>query len=219
MTSPAQSVPSAAVREPTRRLFFALWPDEEQRAVLAHATRKAVRSSGGRPVPEQSLHVTLAFMGSVPEARLAGLQAIARRIAQPAAAQAAAPQEAPILVSFDRLLHWARPRILCVLASEAPVDPRGGGPPRATELTAATALAESLKRETSAAGFTPDLKPFHAHVTVARKVAHARPAEPLPPIEWRFDTFALVESRTDPGGPVYSVIESYLLVKAEKAHE
>ena len=195
-------------------MFFALWPDEEQRAALAHATRKAVRSSGGRPVPEQSLHVTLAFLGSVPERRLAELQAIARRIAQ-----AAAAQDAPILVSFDRLVHWARPRILCALASEAPGDPRGAEPPRAPPVTAAPALAEALKSETSAAGFTPDLKPFHAHVTVARKVAHGRSAELVPPLRWQFGAFALIESRTDPSGPVYSVIDSYLLVKAEKAHE
>jgi 2'-5' RNA ligase len=80
-------------------------------------------------------------------------------------------------------------------------------------------LAESLKSETAAAGFRPDLKPFRAHVTLARKVAHAHPAQPLAQILWRFEAFALVESRTDPGGAVYSVIESYLLGKSENAHE
>ena len=109
------------------------------------------------------------------------------------------------LVSFDRLVHWAKPQILVALDSAA--------------LSGAPALAETLKSETQAAGFTPDLKPFHAHVTVARKVAHAHPAQPLPPILWSTDAFALIESRTEPAGPVYSVIESYLLAKAEKAHE
>ncbi len=214
MSPPAPPAPSPAAREPTRRLFFALWPDAEQRATLAHAARKAVRSCGGRPVPEQSLHATLAFLGSVPARRVAELQAIARRVAQSAPAQ-----DPPLLVSFDRLVHWARPRILCALGTEAPAGTRGADPPQATEFTGASALAESLKSQTSAAGFTPDLKPFHPHVTVARKVAHARAAQPLAPILWRFDAFALVESRTDPTGPVYSVIESYPLVKAEKAHE
>jgi RNA 2',3'-cyclic 3'-phosphodiesterase len=180
-------------------VFFAIWPDAGQRAALVHATRKVVRSSGGRPVPEESLHVTLAFLGSVPEPRVAELHAIARRVAQAAAASA------PILVSFDRLVHWAKPQILVALDSAA--------------LSGAPALAETLKSETQAAGFSPDLKPFHAHVTVARKVAHAHPAQPLPPILWSTDAFALIESRTEPAGPVYSVIESYLLAKAEKAHE
>lgn len=195
-------------------MFFALWPDAGQRAALVHATRKAVRSSGGRPVPEESLHLTLAFLGSVPERRVTELHAIARRVAQAAAACGA-----PILVSFDRLVHWAKPRILCALDSEASAGTEAPEPSRELALAGAPVLAESLKSEIHAAGFSPDLKPFHSHVTVARKVEHAHPAQDLPPLLWSFDAFALIESRTEPSGPVYSVIESYLLAKAEKAHE
>lgn len=190
------------MREPTRRLFFALWPDVEQRAALVHATRKAVRSSGGRPVPEQSLHVTLAFLGSVPERRMPELQAIAWRVARDTRAGV------PLVMVFDRLMHWTRERLLCALGSEPPAEPSG-----------APVLAESLKSKTVAAGFSPDLKPFRAHVTLARKVAHAHSAQPLGPILWRFEAFALIESRTDPRGAVYSVIESYLLGKSENVHE
>jgi 2'-5' RNA ligase len=196
--------PGPPAREPTRRLFFALWPDAQQRGALAHATRMGVRSCGGRPVPVQSLHVTLAFLGSVPEGRVPELDRIARRVADafPADAQ-------PLLLSFDHLVHWARPQILCALGTEeAAAD---------TDAASAPGLSATLKNETAAAGFSPDLKPFRAHVTVARKVAHAPAALDLQPVLWRFGTFALIESRTDPAGPVYSVIESYLLVKAEKA--
>ena len=210
---PARPEPPPETREPTRRLFFALWPDAGQRAALVHATRKAVRSSGGRPVPEESLHVTLAFLGSVPERRVAELQAIARRVAE-------APEAgAPMLVSFDRLVHWTKPRILCALDAEGSAGFEAAGAPRVGALAGAPALAESLKGETTARGFSPDLKPFHAHVTVARKVAHAPAAQPLSPVPWTFDAFALIESRTEPTGPVYSVIESYLLGKTENEHE
>ena len=188
-------------REPTRRLFFALWPDGEQRGALHSATREGVRSCGGRAVPAPGLHVTLAFLGAVPEGRVAELDRIARRVAQVFPARGL-----PLLLSFDRLAHWARAQILCALGGEAVT----AGAPE---------LAATLKNETAAAGFSPDLKPFRAHVTVARKVAHAPAALAVQPVLWRFDAFALIESRTDPGGPVYSVIESYLLVKAEKAHE
>jgi 2'-5' RNA ligase len=196
--------PAPPAREPTRRLFFALWPDAEQRGALHSATRKSVRSCGGRPVPVQSLHVTLAFLGSVPEGRVPELDRIARRVAD--AFPAAAP---PLLLTFDRLAHWARPQILCAPGTEESAAD--------TDAASAPALAATLKNETVAAGFSPDLKPFRAHVTVARKVAHAPSALALQPVLWRFDAFALIESRTDPAGPVYSVIESYLLVKAEKA--
>ena len=173
-----------------------------------------MRSSGGRPVPEASLHVTLAFLGSVPERRVAELQAIARRVAEAPEAGAA-----PMLVSFDRLVHWAKPRILCALDAEGSAGSEAAGAPRVAALAGAPALAESLKGETTARGFSPDLKPFHAHVTVARKVAHAPAAQPLRPVPWTFDAFALIESRTEPAGPVYSVIESYLLGKTENEHE
>jgi 2'-5' RNA ligase len=196
--------PAPLAREPTRRLFFALWPDAQQRGALHSATRQCISSCGGRPVPVQSLHATLAFLGAVPEGRVPELDRIARRVAGafPARAQ-------PLLLTFDRLVYWARPQILCALGTEEPTAD--------TDAAGAPALAAMLKNETVAAGFSPDLKPFRAHVTVARKLAHAPAALALQPVLWRFDAFALIESRTDPAGPVYSVIESYLLVKAEKA--
>lgn len=190
---------SAAPPEPTQRLFFALWPDEKQRQVLARATAKATRSCGGRPVPAANLHVTLVFLGSVPRPRVEELRAIAQRAAE------ALSQDAPLVLRFSALAHWPRQQILCALDTQEP--------------PLAQALAGALKDAAAAVGFTPDLKPFHAHVTVARKVAHAPPRRVLRPLPWRCDSFALIDSRTEAGGPVYSVIESYSLVKAEKAHE
>ena len=190
---------AASGPESTQRLFFALWPDAEARAALTAATMGAVSRSGGRPVPEANVHVTLAFLGSVPRRRIPELQRLAHEQA------AAFTQEAPLSLTFERLAHWSRSQILCALAAEAP-------PP-------VSALAAALKDTAAAAGFRPDLKPFHAHVTIARKVLHA-PAVPIErPVAWFFENFALVDSRTEPSGPVYSVIESYSLVKAQKARK
>jgi 2'-5' RNA ligase len=179
----------------TQRLFFALWPDEAARGALSAATAKAVRRCGGRPVPAANLHVTLVFLGSVAQRRIAELQDIGRERA------ATFAQEEPLSLTFGRLAHWSRSQILCNLATE--------------ESAAARALAESLKDAIAAAGFTPDLKPFHAHVTVARKVLRAAELPAVTPVVWRFADFALVDSRTAPAGPIYSVIESYPLVKSD----
>jgi RNA 2',3'-cyclic 3'-phosphodiesterase len=184
---------------PARRLFFALWPDEPQRAALVRATAKAVKSCGGRPVPAANLHVTLAFIGSVPEPRLTELQILARRVA------AACPQDAPLMLCFAEIAHWTRAQILCALAAEVSAGAR--------------TLSAGFKDAAAAAGFTPDLKPFQAHVTVARKVLHAPRRPALRPLTWCFDAFALVDSRTESTGPVYSVVESYPLVKAQKVRE
>jgi len=150
-------------------------------------------------VPVASLHVTLAFLGSVPHAQLSQLQRIAREQA------AVCAQKMPLCLTFGHLTHWPRQQILCVPATEG-----SGG---------AHALAVALRDATAAAGFRPDLKPFRAHVTVARKVAHFARAAALRTVVWRFAAFALLESRTEESGAVYSVIESYSLVETEKAHE
>jgi 2'-5' RNA ligase len=175
-------------RDPTRRLFFALWPAEVTREDFARATRKAVRACGGRPVPVVSLHVTLTFLGSVPERRIPELSSIARQVGE---------QSSPVVLTFDCLEHWARPQLMCATSSLSPVQ--------------ATDLAEALRRQTAARGFSPDLKPFRPHVTVARKVVHPTRSLDMSAVLWPFADFVLVSSFTHPEGPAYSVIESYSL--------
>ncbi|MGC8518160.1 MAG: RNA 2',3'-cyclic phosphodiesterase [Steroidobacteraceae bacterium] len=193
MTGSGGPRPGDGAPEPrSRRLFFALWPDAAMRERLAGAVREAVHDCGGRPVPLEQWHLTLAFLGAVPAERIADLATLA-----PAAALAADLPEPGLELSLGRLADWPQPQVRCVL----PIEPS----PALGRL--ARALADSL----SAAGFLPDLKPFHAHVTVARKVT--RPSEPrrLPVVRWRFERFALLESRTLPSGAVYSVVETYPL--------
>ena len=173
----------------SRKLFFALWPDEPMREALAHAVREAVRGSGGRPVPPSNLHLTLAFLGSVPEARVAELADAARALGL--------PEPGAVEVRLDHLEHWAGAQVLCAAPSEPP--------------TAAAQLAGALEEQLSAIGFSPDIKPFRAHVTVARKVTHPSRSLQMPPVAWRFGSFALIESRTLESGPVYSVVEVYAL--------
>jgi 2'-5' RNA ligase len=188
---------------PPRRLFFALWPDDEQRAALVQGSGRIVRHCGGRPVPASNLHITLAFLGSVPEPRLEELSAIARRVA------ATYPQDAvPLTVTLEALEHWSKPQVLAVLGRQ---DESQGAPVSGT-----VELARRLTKETAAAGFSPDLKPFRVHVTVARKVARPPRTSAGQKVLWRFDAFTLIESRTLAEGPVYSVVESYLLGDSEK---
>ncbi|HLY51882.1 MAG TPA: RNA 2',3'-cyclic phosphodiesterase [Steroidobacteraceae bacterium] len=187
--------------EPTRRLFFALWPDEGQRAALSQAARKVLRSCGGRPVPAENLHVTLAFLGSVPAARLEELRVIGAR-----AAAGFPRQAAPLVLTFGHLVHFPQAQVLAVLATAEGSAPIGD----------TRSLAATLTHETTAAGFTPDLKPFRMHVTVARKVVRAPRARAIRPVAWAFGSFALIESRTRETGAVYSVVESFVLNGSEK---
>jgi RNA 2',3'-cyclic 3'-phosphodiesterase len=168
----------------TRRLFFALWPEEAVREALAHATRKAVKASGGRPIPVENLHSTLLFIGPVPVDKVADLEAAADRVAP-----------AQFTLVLDAIEHWRKAGVLCATASETP--------------EAARQLAVDLLTRVARAGITPDVKPFRAHVTVARKVARPHVVGPMTPVSWENRGFTLVESQTLPEGSRYTVVRRW----------
>jgi 2'-5' RNA ligase len=175
---------------PTRRLFFGFWPDEMQRTEFAHATRKAVRACGGRPVPVENFHATVLFLGSVLEALIPELTAIAMRTAA---------QVRPLDLVFDQVEFWEKPRVLVATTRSA----------SAAGHAMAEALNRVLQRETSRAGLHSDVQPFHAHVTLARKVGRVTHALEMQPVRWRLSGLALIDSRTESAGPVYTVLESF----------
>jgi RNA 2',3'-cyclic 3'-phosphodiesterase len=168
----------------TKRLFFALWPDDSTREALAHATRKAVRASGGRPVPPENLHSTLLFLGSVAVERLAELEAIGATI-----------RLARFTLTLNQLEHWTKQALLCALSPTTPDEAR--------------ALVQALGNAATSAGFSPDIKPFRPHVTLARKVFKPHAVGQMHPVVWLVDSFALVESETLEKGPRYTVLHRW----------
>jgi 2'-5' RNA ligase len=176
---------------PTRRLFFGFWPDETRRVEFAHATRKAVRACGGRPVPAENLHATVLFLGSVLESRIPELASMAA---------GAAAQARTLDLVFDQIEFWEKPRVL--VATTSPASAAGHA--------VAEALNRMLQREATRAGLHADIKSFHAHVTLARKVGRVTHELGMQqPVTWRLSELALIDSRTDPAGPVYTVLESF----------
>jgi 2'-5' RNA ligase len=173
---------------PTRRLFFALWPDETTRAALVRATRKAVKRSGGRPVPATNLHLTLAFLGNQPAASFDDIVAGASAVRAPR-----------ISLALDRFGHWPKPRVLWIGPTECP--------------GALTELSVALWDRMATLGIERERKPFRAHVTLARKVA-ALPELPTPsPLIWNASSFTLIESVTEQSGAVYTVAHEYPLIR------
>ena len=166
------------------------------RRAMAEATRKAARASGGRPVPAANLHVTLAFLGSVPEQQLPQLGAIARRAVSLSGTDLPLADEPRIELTFDHLEYWQAAHLLCAMPAEPPAR--------------VAALARGLQALLTEGGFAPDLKPFRPHVTVVRKVSRPGRAK-MHRVLWRFTELALIESRTLPRGALYSVVESYSL--------
>ena len=170
----------------TRRLFFAVWPDEQTRLRLTHAASGLLRRGGGRPVPPANFHLTLAFLGNVEPARLPDIEAAGDRC-----------QGEPFTITLDRLGFWRRSRILWLGASEVP------GPLRA--------LAETLWSSLDACGFERERRTFHPHVTLARRAAPLRRAGTPAPIAWSVDGFSLVESVAGQRGSQYEVLATWPL--------
>ena len=176
--------------EKVRRLFFALWPDDETRSRIVERTAAHVLVARGRPTPRERLHVTVAFLGSVAESRLACVEAAAARVTGSA-----------IDLVLDHVDHWRRSSILSLqpVASPANLDQ----------------LVADLWQELSTCAFEPETRPFRAHVTLARDAHPPRGVAPdIEPIVWRVHELSLIESITEPAGARYERLQSWPL-----AHE
>jgi hypothetical protein len=109
---PAAEVPPERAASPdaaTLRVFFALVPSAELRNALADLGRERARRLHGRPVPADNVHLTLAFVGAWPRARLDALLA----------AGAAVDGEA-MGVTLDRQGGFRRSGVAWVAPSSAP---------------------------------------------------------------------------------------------------
>lgn len=162
----------------TKRLFFALWPDNRQRDRLRDVINSVAKTVEGRAVDRRSWHVTLPFIGEFEEDRIPELQGLASKI-----------EVVPFRLSFDRLEFWARPKVACLVAATVP-----------TELENLVAALNSVLQEV---GVTPEDRTYRPHITVVRN-ARTFVTERLTQratTEW--SSFELVESKSGPGGVSY----------------
>jgi 2'-5' RNA ligase len=95
----------------TKKLFFALWPDNRQRDRLRDVINSVARTVEGKAVDRRNWHITLAFIGDFEEERILELQRRAGEI-----------RVEPIRLAFDRLEYWARPKVACLTAATISVE-------------------------------------------------------------------------------------------------
>lgn len=166
---------------------------------IEEAEKMAAIAAGPRVrrVPATNFHLTLAFLGSVPSNRLAEVEQVAMRFVQASSLHSSLPIE----IVLDAIEHWRKPQVLVATASDTP--------------RVAVTLAESLQRSLVDAGFSPDLKPFRVHATVARKVRRVDHELHLEPVHWHFDSLHLVASETRPEGAAYRTVKKWILDKRD----
>lgn len=167
-----------------RRLFFALWPEDGLRTRIARATRAEVRGTGGKPTPPENLHMTLLFLGPVPDDLIAPL---IERIA-------ALPLN-PFELTLNQYGYWQRARTLWLGLQETP--------------PALAELARDLARISHELGLPRRRRAFIPHMTLARKVNRLTPREPPPPMDWPVNEFVLVESVLGGRHSRYTILEHF----------
>jgi 2'-5' RNA ligase len=174
------------------RLFFAVQPTPEQNTALHVHVAPLIAQLEAQEVPALNLHATLCFIGAIEDERLDALRAAAASL-----------RGRPVRLRFDALEYWETPKILCATASR--------------DSSEASELAIALGEVAVAAGFAPDIKPFRAHLTLARKIAAAKavtvplPLPLVPPTVLRAEKFVLMSSRREGAMSIYSAVDSWAL--------
>jgi RNA 2',3'-cyclic 3'-phosphodiesterase len=168
------------------RLFFALWPDEQVRAALGALTARLARRCGGRATASANLHVTLAFLGNVPQRRRDDFIAIGDGM-----------RGAPFDLQLDTVGYWRHNRIVWAGARTAP--------------GALAALAAAFRQALADIAWPVDDRPYAPHVTLIRDARDGPGPEPARLPRWHVEDFALVKSEQTAGRVAYTPIRRWPL--------
>jgi 2'-5' RNA ligase len=170
------------------RLFAALELPPEAIAGLEDFRDRAADPELWRPLPAESLHVTLAFLGATDPALVEPLGAALTAAAGPA------PRLRP---AGALLLPPRRARVLCAALDD--LD---------RELAQVQARVSEGLAATGA--YAPEARPFRPHVTVARLrrgLAAPRVVEERPePVEFHGSALTLFASHPSPAGSRYQAL-------------
>lgn len=169
-----------------KRLFFALWPDDETRQNIIQFD-KLLTNSKLRKVRSKNLHVTLVFLGNVELEQEEKIVAAANAIKAPA-----------IEMQFDQLTFWQQKRgILSLTSSSQPQSLLN--------------LVEQLQDIVLAQDVALEKRPYTAHITLARNLKTLPDISVKPPIDWHSQSFVLVHSVSTDHGVDYQVINTWPL--------
>ena len=179
------------------RLFVAVaLSDEVRHGLAAHLNDALEGSIPGRPVPADNWHITLRFLGETNQRELEMLLH----------GLASALSIAPFVVGFGALGAFPKPTKATVLW----LGVERGGDELAT-------LASTAEDAALRAGFTPEERPFHPHLTLSR----IRPQRDVTatvesvgrfPLTQMVDEVAVYRSHLGGGPARYEVVETVGLV-------
>jgi len=179
-----------ASKQSKKRLFIALWPDNETRrqvCQLQQALNFDADLSAASPVDENHIHITLHFLGSVREQEIPVLMQALENVSG-----------YPFEIDLDRLGYFSKPNILWLGCTDHPETLN------ALHKTTGQAVKKCLP------GYQQ--KKLVPHVTLFRKAIQLPQKENIETIRWHADSFVLVESKTYTEGVQYRVLQQWPLV-------
>lgn len=173
-----------------RRLFFAVWPDERTAESIAAVGRRMALAVDGRAMRPDTLHLTLAFLGSVDNMqyeRLLALLAQENRDKWPG----------PFSLRLDRIDYWQHNGIIHATCSRP-----------SEELQY---LSNVLVLLAKSSGIPVRERRFVPHLTLVRKVRKL--PVPASDADWTLDVdrFSLVESSLLASGARYRTLRGWTL--------
>jgi 2'-5' RNA ligase len=174
----------------TKRLFLALWPEDETRQQILELQKSLKHGSGlgdASPVDENHIHITLHFLGSIPEQEIPILTQALDGVSGNA-----------FSIELDRLGYFSKPKILWLGNTEQ------SEPLNALHKATGQAVRKCL------AGYQQ--KKHVSHVTLFRKAGQLPQKEHIEPISWHANSFVLVESKTYQEGVQYRVLQQWPLM-------
>lgn len=167
-----------------KRLFFALWPDDEVRSQLADLQTRLPQVQGNWVHP-MDLHITLQFLGAVsPDRQQCILHA------------ASAVQGFSFALEINHLDFWPKPRIAWAGPEKIPKE--------------LLQLVKSLGQNLRECGFR-ERRPYRPHVTLLRKTTPGMALVLPQPVFWLVDHLVLAESLPGSDPPWYKIVESWPL--------
>jgi 2'-5' RNA ligase len=165
-------------------------------SLQAEVKRAAGRAAGDvKWVAAENVHLTLQFLGAVPEERLADVK---RAVAE---AAAGAPALDLALRGTGGFPTARRPRVVW-----AGIE---------GDVAALAALVKDLGARLAPLGFPPEDRPFSPHLTLGRArdprgapglASAIAQAGELPPASWRASEVTLFQSHLSPKGPRYEAL-------------
>lgn len=186
MPAPHTCRPGEASSAP-RRLFFALTLPPALRRQMVDWRAAQFPAETGRPVAQDNLHLTLAFLGNVGAAQERALRAAAGRLRQP-----------PFTLRLDDCGHWPGAGVVWLGCRRAPRE--------------LLQLAGWLRDRAARNGCHQNSLPFHPHISLWRQATKPVALPPDTP-GWTADVsrFGLWLSAFDNGRVGYTLLQDWPL--------